>query len=219
METIQKSTELPAYDKKPEIQISKQIEILSVQMYHTFLHGTTKQNIENTVERYIDLCKLSEESELYPSIERLIKWMFLTRDCRGKYGRGSRDIFKWMFLKIYDTFPNIMISIIKFISDFGYWKDVISLLELSMDFKDTKLKDALIDTIIKQRERDLYYFGLDEIINMSLLAKYLPKESGKNKLIARYLAYKIYHKQSDHCSDKAYYIKYRKDDNTVKYNL
>ena len=55
METIQKSTELPAYDKKPEIPINKQIEILSVQMYHTFLHGATKQNIENTVERYIDL--------------------------------------------------------------------------------------------------------------------------------------------------------------------
>ena len=208
METIQKSTELPISCKTPEISTAKQIEILTVQMYHTFLHGIKKENVENIIDRYLDLCKLLDEQQLYSNIERLIKWMFLVRDCRGKYGRGSRDIFKWIFLKIYDSFPNIAISLIKFISQFGYWKDVISLLEQDID---NKLKNSLVNVIVKQHEKDLHYFHIGDIINMSLLVKYLPKESGKNKILARYLAYKIYHKPSDHCSDKTYYIKYRKD--------
>ena len=44
METIQKSTELPISSKTTEISTAKQIEILTVQMYHTFLHGIKKEN-------------------------------------------------------------------------------------------------------------------------------------------------------------------------------
>lgn len=95
--------------------------------------------------------------------------LYHLRDIRGGKGerRASSVIFKW----IADFYPD-NINLEK-MAEYGYYKDILCLL-------DTQLQDKVILFIKEQLDKD------EESENPSLLAKWLPTWSTKNKDLSRY---------------------------------
>lgn len=110
----------------------------------------------------------------------LIIMMFNLRDVRGEYGRGERTLTYWMFLMLYNKFPETMISFMTEIPNYGSWVDLNNIYILicgdSQWSKDltrpaiTHLKDAIANVYAIQIKKDL------SNEKKSLAAKWIPKE-------------------------------------------
>lgn len=96
-----------------------------------------------------------------------IKWLFFLRD---REGMGERKSFRTIMYALNKEHPEIVKELISLIPEYGRWDDLYCLM-------DGELKNDVVDFIRNQLEVDLLNFIKDEPI--SLLAKWLPKESTK----------------------------------------
>lgn len=191
------------------------IEGVSVEMFNSFTSQISNEKIINLVNKYLDLTKNCDKKVMLTHIVNLFRFTFLIRDCRGQLGRGFRDIFKCIFVRLYKQFPNITLDLVKFIPEFGYWKDIISLIDVTFNNNNTKFTDFLVNIVIEKRKQDLENLKNKKYRDISLLAKYLPKETGKFKTIAQHFAKLCYKKDGDTCSETKYFMQYRKDNSKL----
>lgn len=96
-----------------------------------------------------------------------IKWLFFLRD---REGMGERKSFRTIIYALNKEHPEIVKELISLIPEYGRWDDLYCLM-------DGELKNDVVDFIRNQLEVDWLNFIKDEPI--SLLAKWLPKESTK----------------------------------------
>lgn len=91
----------------------------------------------------------------------LVVLAFQTRFCRG--GKGERIQFHRLLLQLAPTLPTTMAALVPLIPRFGYWKDLLILLEMLAPFYPEEgeepawvkaLHEACIDTMAKQLKED-----------------------------------------------------------------
>ena len=111
-----------------------------------------------------------------------------SRDCRN--GKGEKDISLFLLdlLKLVSK-DNYQKNMDKYYRKYGCFKDVIKMIEMYIDNSELEF-----DYIIKTIKEDLENYNNNK--NISLLAKWLPGETTKNKEIAKKIANKLfpYHK-------------------------
>lgn len=101
------------------------------------------------------------------SVESFIS-MFMMRNCRG--GEGERMAFYMELLRIYKEYPLTTIKCLPFIPQFGYWKDLLNIIELSNnDIISRNCAIIYVDQLI-----DDYHRNDNKI---SFAAKYAPRET------------------------------------------
>ena len=104
-------------------------------------------------------------------IKDLYVMAFQTRDIRG--GKGERDLFYHFFRALYKTNGGLTSKFISLIPDYGCWKDMWKLMQqiphLGKDILATAHSSFIVDQIN-------YNSGKS---NLSLLAKWLPREKSK----------------------------------------
>ena len=111
---------------------------------------------------------------------------FQTRDIRG--GKGERDLFRHLFCSIMEQNPDVALSTLDLIPEYGYWEDVNQLAQVG----NLELEDACIKLILTQFVKD------EELIKtgakISLVARHMPREHNKkpgDKALAKKLAYTL----------------------------
>ena len=108
-------------------------------------------------------------------VQDLLVLLFQTRDIRG--GKGERDLALHMLTAIIQEGPGWALTLVKLVPEYGCWGDLWKLYGCCQQARDA------IDTVVKEQ------FVLDqETQRPSLLAKWLPRESGKYKNLARHFA-------------------------------
>ena len=135
----------------------------------------------------------SSEEEIIEAFEKAfnedkeytIKWLFFARDIRE--GLGERRLFRICYRALFDLNKNAFFKNLKYISEYGRWDDLVSLLNINR-FSD----EVIIEIIESQLQEDLSNLEKGEPI--SLLAKWLPSENASSvetkksaKIIRRYL--------------------------------
>jgi hypothetical protein len=99
---------------------------------------------------------------------------FQTRHCRG--GKGEKDLFDQMILRLYEVFPDTVISLVRLIPRYGCFKDFFRLLNLIAEStKYDGFKAAIIDTVARQLQLDNEKLA-SVSTSPSLCAKYAPRE-------------------------------------------
>ena len=127
---------------------------------------------------------------------------FQTRDVRG--GKGERRLF-YSFMKALHSFhPNTVCRMLPLVPEYGCWRDMW---ELWMEIPELGID--ILDIVKKQFIEDLSKAALGEVNDMSLLAKWLPREkSASYRRLARRIAYELYPNERSECGQM---IRYRKE--------
>lgn len=115
-----------------------------------------------------------------------VKWIFYLRDVRE--GLGERDSFISLYIALYNANMEMALRVLPLIPEYGRWKDVLDLLELSGD--DTPLAEEIYALVIKQLNEDVS--NLSEGKSISLLAKWMPSINASKK--SRRLALRLCHR-------------------------
>lgn len=117
-----------------------------------------------------------------------LKWLFFARDIRE--GLGERRLFRIILMRLSNEYPELVSSLIPFISEYGRWDDVVELLS-------GPCKHAVVNCIRLQWGYDYSDMRLDKPI--SLMAKWLPSvntSSRKTVAAGRMLAAELGYKES-----------------------
>ncbi len=132
------------------------------------------------------------------SLEDLVVLCFQTRDIRG--GKGERDLFYKMFAILVESLhaagkDDTIEKLIRLIGEYGCYRDYIELLRKDVDLskkvrqifmkciKDRLIADKTIMDRVIRAEAEAKVSS-----SISLLAKWLPRESGVDRSIARSIA-------------------------------
>lgn len=121
-----------------------------------FTQGSTCRNNIN------ELCKLVKKSFFEDKLQTL-KCLFYLRDIRGNSGQGERLIFREGLKEIIRLSPESIMNVLVFISEYGRWDDLISLLGINSRIDD-KISEIVRDQLVYDTTHD----------DPSLLAKWLP---------------------------------------------
>lgn len=103
--------------------------------------------------------------------DRAMKILFFARDIRG--GLGERKIFRICINWLATNYPESVVKNIEYISEYGRFDDLLSLL-------DTSCEIVVIRLIAKQLTKDILAMKAGER-NISLLAKWLPSINTSRK--------------------------------------
>jgi hypothetical protein len=104
-------------------------------------------------------------------IKDLYVLLFQTRDVRG--GKGEKDLFYAFFKALYRTNQKLTARFLSLIPEYGCWRDMWELMEAIPELRSFILliaKDTFFEDIAKQNRKES---------NLSLLAKWLPREKSK----------------------------------------
>ena len=104
-----------------------------------------------------------------------IKWIFYLRDVRE--GLGERDSFLSFYVILYNYDRELALRVLPLIPEYGRWKDVLDLLEMSRD--NTPLADAIYGIVIRQINKDVT--DMSQGKSVSLLAKWMPSVNASKK--------------------------------------
>jgi hypothetical protein len=99
-------------------------------------------------------------------LEDLVVLMFKTRDVQGV---GERLLFRHMFKALYASHPNLLFNIMDLIPKYGYWKDFFYLAITNLHLLQPAMAIAYNQLMMDER-------ALQEGAQLSLLAKWIPKE-------------------------------------------
>jgi hypothetical protein len=135
-------------------------------------------------------------------IRDLFVMAFQTRDIRG--GKGEKVLFYNFIESLYDYDKAMVEKTMKLIPEYGCWRDMWEILK-----RIPKLETTIF-TIVKEKfSEDLEMFNSGQYNTMSLLAKWLPREtSGSYPGLAKRLAEYIYN--TEECNRKRL-TRYRKE--------
>ena len=118
---------------------------------------------------------------------------FQTRDIRG--GKGERTIFYNLFMALHALDPTTAEHMLTLLPEYGYWKDLIELLptqpSAASSLSAATLSAAILSILRTQYQKDLKHYRNDTPSKLSLLAKWLPRESA-DPLRAHLIANALY---------------------------
>jgi Mg-chelatase subunit ChlD len=139
-------------------------------MFFKMVRNTSEEAVNELFTAVIKAMTEVGTAERVLMATNLFVLCFLTRSCRG--GKGERTLFHRLFELIEGKFPKTILSTIKLIPYFGYWKDMFLLISRGHLNKETIV--VILDEIGKQLSTD-YQNAIDNR-NVSLLAKWMPRE-------------------------------------------
>ena len=157
----------------------------------------------NTEEK--NIYQYVEEIVMHGSLENirdLFVMAFQTRDIRG--GKGKRRLF-YSFMKALHSFhPNTTRRMLHLVPEYGCWRDMWEL------WKEIPSLSSDILRLVKQQYiEDLTNAAMGDVNDMSLLAKWLPREkSATYRGFARWIARTVYPNER---SERQQLILYRKE--------
>ena len=113
---------------------------------------------------------------------------FQTRNCRG--GKGERVLFYWMILHLHGLYPATTSEMLELIPHYGSYKDWFQIAALA----DGQLQDAILTISAAQLRKDQQALASTESgkRNLSLVAKWAPREKGASRQQAAILAKKLF---------------------------
>jgi hypothetical protein len=156
---------------------------------------TGEEDIQKYVEEVVHRGQLDEIGDLFVMA-------FQTRDIRG--GKGEKRLF-YLFMKALHSFhPNTTRRMLHLIPEYGCWRDMWELwIEIPVLGKD------ILRLVKAQFMEDLSNAALGNVNEMSLLAKWLPREkSATYRGFARWIANTLYPNERSECRQM---IRYRKE--------
>lgn len=93
-------------------------------MFEKLVRGLTKDRIDVFIN---EIYRQAEQENAPDKIVQLMLTMFQTRDCRG--GKGEKELFYSLITRVYPRYPQTIISLVECIPFYGYWKDILLLIE------------------------------------------------------------------------------------------
>ena len=96
-----------------------------VSLFFKLLRDLPRGELNSLIDNVLRVARKKEDIR---GIVDLFVTMFQTRDIRG--GKGERLIFYHFFLKMYEEFPVHTIELVHLVPEYGYWKDLINILDL-----------------------------------------------------------------------------------------
>jgi len=88
------------------------------------VRGMGEEEIRSLMEQVISESRRDQDGE---AIKSLFVLTFQTRWCRG--GKGERALFLVMTRVLYEKFPDVVLELLELVPKFGYWKDLLFLLQ------------------------------------------------------------------------------------------
>ena len=150
----------------------------------------------------------------------MFRYLFYVRNLRGE-GKRERLFFHYLYEKIYHYYPKTLINLIIQIPKYGYFGDLNNMCIKYFEKGDTNITDAIVNCYIKFLNADsiqlfgknidsvsyeeskklndnlktmtpeeLYEFKKDK--NISLAAKWIPRENKNNNKIRELILYQLY---------------------------
>ena len=117
------------------------------------------------------------------SIEDAVVLAFQTRDIRG--GKGEKALFNQMWQCIYEKHPELAISLVPLIPEYGSWNDVVH-------FAAKTPAEPFLDLLVKQILADEAAFAANvEAPKLSLVSKWAPREGKQFDAVAKQLALRL----------------------------
>lgn len=135
-------------------------------MFFKMVRNTSETDLESLFSDYIASMMFTSLANRINMATNLFLLCFLTRNCRG--GKGEKALFYKTFELLASKFPETIHLTIHLIPEFGYWRDIFTLIERNRLPKITIEK--LLDLVAKQLRKD----STEE--RPSLLTKWIPEE-------------------------------------------
>lgn len=164
-----------------------------VSLYNRLIGSRTKSKgisrndlIKLFNECYNDILQIKDKELKYDNLVKLIVLVFETRDIKD--GKGERDLFYWLFLRLFEEFPATCVNTICLITGgmdevidvymedepIGTFKDLNRLCEIISEEKTNKFKE-LEESIINHYSYNLTRDNHADTI--SLCGKWAPREN------------------------------------------
>ena len=105
-----------------------------------------------------------------------VLWLFYARDVRG--GLGERNLFRSAFKFLADENPDMVISLISLVPEYGRYDDLWVLLD------EPTFREPVLDFIKKQLNRDVLNMHAGQPV--SLLGKWIPSVNASSETTKRY---------------------------------
>jgi len=136
------------------------------------------RNLASTyIDRTVKDVALNGEAD---SMRDLWIMAFQTRDVRG--GKGERDLFTHFFRSLCAHDRETAIRMLPLVPHYGCWRDLWALYR-----SDCHVESEILALVVAQYNKDLKHYRNDQPEQLSLLAKWLPREKS-NRPMARILA-------------------------------
>ena len=140
--------------------------------------GLHEDRLRSCVDRVLEDARASSDVDM---VKNLFVLAFQSRWCRG--GKGERLVFYQFIVLLYRRFPNVVLDLVHLIPEYGYWKDLLSLL-LQCSEPDSPLHAKVWTLFAEQLGRDLLELEAalkeDRAPTISLCAKYAASEGGQH---------------------------------------
>ncbi len=174
---------------------------LRVTLFTMLNRGLSGSYIEENIDKIFN-------EENVDKIKDLFVMAFQTRDVRG--GKGERALFYKFIVSLYNKRPDVVKKLLTLVPEYGCWRDMWELYNRS---KDDDMKNVILDVAKSVFFADLVKNGSGDVNNLSLIAKWLPREkSGTYPGFARKVCNYFY---NDISSARKRIIQYRKDISTL----
>ncbi|EKX42092.1 hypothetical protein GUITHDRAFT_74258, partial [Guillardia theta CCMP2712] len=163
------------------------------------VRGLQEEQIKDSVR---DVLVEAQQHGDVQTVKSLFVLAFQTRWCRG--GKGERKLFLIMMRVLYKYFPSVVLELLVIVPSFGYWKDLLLLLQnckgagMQQDDYDV-IADRVWTLFADQLKTD--YRELTEaqeqglVPKLSLCAKFAPSEGhafGRELGATRSICQKLY---------------------------
>ena len=165
------------------------------------------------LKKLLDDCIKLEDKQI------LIDLIILTFHVRNYHsGKGEKSLFRFMYMYLYDNgYSETMTSLLPVIIDYGSWKDYNLLAQDFLEKKNKNMVYIILNLIKSQILTDKLEHEIsieqNRKPNLSLVAKYAPKQNHKFDILSKILALKIFG------NDKSRAKKYRKLLSTLNKSL
>ena len=151
-----------------------------VAAFNGMLRGTTDERTYKLMEHVFQEAKSAGGTYQGKAVADLfVSWA----QCRDRNdGKGERLVSYHMFMWLYEHFPKTTLELLRQYPTLGYWKDLSQLYLLATQKNDTTarwtvFKQNIVNCFVRQLTEDTDELNRNSrSINISLCAKYVPKE-------------------------------------------
>ena len=177
------------YGLTSQMNNNKLVEAALVGLFNGLCRGVSQQQVQNYLQQVVNVSQGAGHEIYQKAIATCFTIYAQNRDCRG--GKGERKSSQFLLIELYRFFPRTVETIVPLIPEYGYWKDLNQLLIETGTIYYDGLYNTIIKTMIEQikedyetlsrtenKRKDAQSKGLvfDERPNLTLLAKWIPKE-------------------------------------------
>ena len=166
-------------------------------LFNKLIRAAESKEIEPLLDAYIVNVVDADEDEQEKLFEDLYVLVFETRDVLK--GKGERDLFYELILLLFKRFPKTTLALLKFIPQFGYWKDLLRIIYFIDKRVDGHIYNNEEYSELREALISMYAYELkncSESKKPTLSGKWAPREGSMYDNIATELAAKIFPEQN-----------------------